>query len=142
MRFPWRIAPEDRERRRMDRTLALGFRGTFTQPEAQLPEGFVLPSAALAAPKPATYVTTIDDAFRDRVREWLKSYAVDAMLRGITLSLPSWLPLRETGIRFYIPPATSGGLDLYQRVEPAARDAYVVLVDGSEVAVPVPKPAL
>lgn len=120
----------------MDRALALGYRGVFSLPEAELPEGFVPPSAALTAAKPATYTTTIDDAYRGRVREWLESYATDAMLRGVTLSLPPWLPLRETGIRWHVPLATCGGLDLYQRVEPDGCDAYVVLIDGTEVTVP------
>jgi hypothetical protein len=163
VRLPWRTTPEDREQRRIDRMLALGHRGTITLPEGGLPDGFEPPSAALAAPRPVTrrddrgtvsidngtsiefaalkaptYAITIDDAYRERVREWLESYAMDAMLRNVTPSLPAWLPLRETGIRFYVPPATSGGLDLYECVTPAARNAYVVLFDGSEVTVPVP----
>lgn len=53
MRLPWRSTPEEREQRRIDRMLALGYRGVFSLPEVELPEGFVPPSAALFPSRPA-----------------------------------------------------------------------------------------
>jgi len=47
-----RRTPEEREQRRVERALALGYRGTHLQPEVNLPPNAVLPSAAFRVPVP------------------------------------------------------------------------------------------
>lgn len=42
-----RRSREERERHHIERTLAFGCRGTYLQPEVDLPDDFELPSAAL-----------------------------------------------------------------------------------------------